>query len=114
MSHLATFSKNVTLNLIFHCKCRKIVHECNNFAGTFGVTEGKCKTSLDWPPDAAMGMIRVGKEDTETNLADLLTKVLSQPRRERLIARIMYIGSGTQGEGEGNQQGTSALANDQN
>jgi hypothetical protein len=41
----------------------------------------------------AMGMIRVGKEDTETNLADLLTKVLSQPRREKLITRIMYIGT---------------------
>jgi hypothetical protein len=40
----------------------------------------------------AMGMIRVGKEDTDTNLADLLTKVLSQPRREKLISRIMYLG----------------------
>jgi hypothetical protein len=51
MSHLAPISKNVTLNLIFHCLCRKIVYKCNNFAGTFGVSEGKCKTSLDWPPD---------------------------------------------------------------
>jgi hypothetical protein len=40
---------------------------------------------------AAMGMIRVGKEDTETNLADLLTKVLCQPRREKLLRLIMYI-----------------------
>jgi hypothetical protein len=39
----------------------------------------------------AMGMIRVGKEDTETNLADLLTKVLCQPRREKLLRLIMYI-----------------------
>lgn len=44
----------------------------------------------------AMGMIRVGKEDTETNLADLLTKILSQPRREKLISRIMYIGPNEQ------------------
>jgi hypothetical protein len=42
---------------------------------------------------AAMGMLRVGKEDTDTNLADLLTKVLSQPRREKLIMRIMYLGT---------------------
>jgi hypothetical protein len=40
---------------------------------------------------AAMGMIRVGKEDTETNLADLLTKILSQPRRERLLQAIIYL-----------------------
>jgi hypothetical protein len=45
---------------------------------------------------AAMGMIRVGKEDTETNLADLLMKVLSQPRREKLIIRIIFIGSNGQ------------------
>jgi hypothetical protein len=39
---------------------------------------------------AAMGMLRVGKEDTETNLADLLTKILSEPRRVKLLASIMY------------------------
>jgi hypothetical protein len=39
----------------------------------------------------AMGIIRVGKEDTETNLADLLTKILSQPRREKLLQSIMYL-----------------------
>jgi hypothetical protein len=56
----------------------------------------------------AMGMIRVGKEDTETNLADLLTKVLSQPRREKLITRIMYLESGAQdGKAEYKQAGTS-------
>jgi hypothetical protein len=38
----------------------------------------------------AMEMIRVGKEDTETNLADLLTKPLSQPRREKLLQSILY------------------------
>jgi hypothetical protein len=40
---------------------------------------------------AAMGMLRVGKEDTETNLADLLTKILSEPRRLKLLACIMYL-----------------------
>jgi hypothetical protein len=40
---------------------------------------------------AAMGMIRVGKEDTETNLADLLTKILNEPRRLKLLACIMYL-----------------------
>ena len=34
---------------------------------------------------AAMGMLRVGKEDTETNMSDLMTKVLAKPRWERLI-----------------------------
>jgi hypothetical protein len=38
-----------------------------------------------------MGMIRVGKEDTETNLADLLTKMLSRPRRMKLLFSIMYL-----------------------
>jgi hypothetical protein len=40
---------------------------------------------------AAMGMIRVGKEDTETNLADVLTKILSQPRREKLLRAFVYL-----------------------
>jgi hypothetical protein len=40
---------------------------------------------------AAMGMLRVGKEDTETNLADLLTKMLSRPRRTKLLLLIMYL-----------------------
>jgi hypothetical protein len=40
---------------------------------------------------AAMGIIRVGKEDTETNLADLLTKMFSRPRRVKLLASIMYL-----------------------
>jgi hypothetical protein len=40
---------------------------------------------------AAMGIIQVGKEDTETNLADLLTKILNQPRREKLLELIMYL-----------------------
>jgi hypothetical protein len=40
---------------------------------------------------AAMGMLRVGKEDTETNLADLLTKILSQPRREKLLGAFVYL-----------------------
>jgi hypothetical protein len=34
---------------------------------------------------AAMGMLRVGKEDTETNVSDLMTKILNKPRREKLI-----------------------------
>jgi hypothetical protein len=40
---------------------------------------------------AAMGMIRVGKEDTETNLADVLTKMLSLPRREKLLKALVYL-----------------------
>jgi hypothetical protein len=40
---------------------------------------------------AAMGMLRVGKEDTETNLADLLTKILNQPRWQALLQSIMYL-----------------------
>lgn len=47
---------------------------------------------------AAMIMIRVGKEDTETNLADLLTKMLNRPRRERLLSSIMYLKNSTSEE----------------
>jgi hypothetical protein len=57
---------------------------------------------------AAMGMIRVGKEDTETNLADLLTKVLCQPRREKLLSVIMYIRSQKKSE-EAEEQGKSSI-----
>ena len=39
---------------------------------------------------AAAGIIRVGKEDTETNVADLLTKFLPWDRRIGLIGCIMY------------------------
>jgi len=39
---------------------------------------------------AAAGILRVGKEDTETNLADLFTKQLSQMRRNQLLACIVY------------------------
>jgi hypothetical protein len=60
----------------------------------------------------AMGMIRVGKEDTETNLADLLTKILSQPRREKLITRIMYLESGAQDEKQSTNQARNELAKD--
>ena len=38
----------------------------------------------------ASGMIRIAKEDTETNLADLFTKPLSGPRREMLLDLFMY------------------------
>jgi hypothetical protein len=39
---------------------------------------------------AAAGILRVGKEDTETNLADLFTKQLSQAQRNQLLACIVY------------------------
>ena len=38
----------------------------------------------------ASDMIRVAKEDTETNIADLFTKPLSAPRREFLLDSFMY------------------------
>ena len=38
----------------------------------------------------AAGIMRVGKEDTETNLADLLTKILPSPRRKFLLQPILY------------------------
>jgi hypothetical protein len=49
---------------------------------------------------AAMGMLRVGKEDTETNLADLLTKMLSRPRRMKLLLSIMYLKDTEKEEGD--------------
>jgi hypothetical protein len=39
---------------------------------------------------AAAGVLRVGKEDTETNLADLLTKFLAWQRRHKLLPNILY------------------------
>ena len=38
----------------------------------------------------ALGTVRVAKEDTETNLSDLFTKVLSKQRREDLLDRFVY------------------------
>ena len=38
----------------------------------------------------AAGIIRVGKEDGMTNLADLFTKVLTADRRRNLCRHIMY------------------------
>lgn len=38
----------------------------------------------------AAGIVRVAKEDTKTNLADLFTKVLSKVKREELLDKFMY------------------------
>ena len=38
----------------------------------------------------ASGMIRVAKEGTFTNLSDLFTKPLPQPRREDLLDKFTY------------------------
>ena len=40
---------------------------------------------------AAAGILRVGKEDTETNLADLLTKILGWQRRHQLLPNILCL-----------------------
>jgi len=39
---------------------------------------------------AAAGIIRITKEDTETNLADILTKPLGLPKRRFMLERILY------------------------
>ena len=38
----------------------------------------------------AAGIVRVAKEDTLTNLADLFTKVMGRVKRDSLIGRFMY------------------------
>ena len=38
----------------------------------------------------AAGIIKIGKEDTKSNLADLLTKVLSQEQRNQLLSYMTY------------------------
>ena len=38
----------------------------------------------------ATGACRVAKEETTTNMADLFTKVLPQPRRELLLNKFTY------------------------
>ena len=40
---------------------------------------------------AAAGILRVGKEDTETNLADLLTKILGWQKQHKLLPNILYL-----------------------
>ena len=44
----------------------------------------KCREAV------ASGICRIAKEDTETNLADIFTKVLPGPRRERLLDMFTY------------------------
>ena len=39
----------------------------------------------------ASGASRIAKEDTETNLADLFTKILPRPRRELLLNKFTYL-----------------------
>ena len=38
----------------------------------------------------AGGSCRIAKEDTDTNLVDLFTKVLPKPRREKLLDKFTY------------------------
>ena len=38
----------------------------------------------------AAGIVRIAKEDSETNLADIFTKILPKGRRDELIDRFMY------------------------
>ena len=38
----------------------------------------------------ASGTVQIAKEDTETNLSDLFTKVLTRQRREELLDRFVY------------------------
>ena len=40
--------------------------------------------------EVASGICRIAKEDTETNLADIFTKVLPGPRREFLLYMFTY------------------------
>jgi Reverse transcriptase (RNA-dependent DNA polymerase) len=49
-----------------------------------GIAYHKCRESV------ATGMIQVAYESTETNLSDLLTKVMDGGRRNFLIGRILY------------------------
>ena len=39
---------------------------------------------------AAAGILRVGKEDTATNLADPLTKLVPYSRKQELLGQILY------------------------
>ena len=39
---------------------------------------------------AAAGILRVGKEDTETNISDCLTKLLPYSRKSQLLFNVLY------------------------
>ena len=41
-------------------------------------------------PLHAAGTIRIAKEDSKTNIADMLTKPLSGPRLKDLCSRVLY------------------------
>ena len=38
----------------------------------------------------AEGVIRIAKEDSRTNLADVFTKTMAKPKREELLGNFMY------------------------
>ena len=41
---------------------------------------------------AVSGILRVRKEDTETNLADILTNILRWQQRHKLLPFVLYLG----------------------
>ena len=40
--------------------------------------------------NVAARIIRVAKEDSETNLSDIFTKCMNRPKREKLLGNFMY------------------------
>ena len=60
-----------------------------NLEATLSKKHNAIAYHLCWEAVAA-GIIKVAKEDTATNLADLLTKAMSKERREDLMFKFMY------------------------
>lgn len=50
----------------------------------FSIAYHRCREAV------AAETVRVAKEETKTNLSDLLTKLLPQPRRDKLLDKFTY------------------------
>ena len=71
------------------CDNQVVVKNTSLSQSTLGNKHNSVKYHVVREADAAR-ILRVGKEDKETNLADLLTKLLGWQRRHQLLPNILY------------------------
>ena len=78
----------MVLQMVF-CDMESVTKNTRNLESTLSKKHNAIAYHLCQEAVAA-GIIRVAKEDTATNLADLLTKAMSKERREDLMFKFMY------------------------
>ena len=86
---LRTFGIEIDGPVDVFCNMKSVTKDITNLESTLSkkhnvITYHLCQEFI------AAGIIRVSKEDTTTNLADLLTKQMSKERREDLMFKFMY------------------------